>query len=359
TTSVYLYSMLVLKTNRKSDLVFLGLFSLMAAYTHYYCLIAAFWADSFVLVYLFLTKNKLWRSCCLMGIVVFILFLPWFSVLLSQTHTAQKDFWIPAVSPSTLLSCYCDPFAQPYVPYYYATYSMIAIVYGLTIMAIYNVFIARKDNNKPALGMALIIFNGTILTAVIISLTLRPLLYPRYIMTFVTMLMVPPALFFMGGAYKWLKAILLGAFLCCGIYISIAASYFSYGPYKQSLDYLQETHPDVKKIVHVMEITAGPFYEYDKSGRWSQYCVKNEDAVWYTNMEVFDNYHAIKKIDDILKKDEVFCVVNFPYAPLNKNNFDLILSQSETVAMDTVDDNKPHGGPKILLYILKYRGNIQ
>jgi hypothetical protein len=87
--------------------------------------------------------------------------------------------------------------------------------------------------------------------------------------------------------------------------------------------------------------------------------VKNEDAVWYTNMEVFDNYHAIKKLDDILEKDEVFCLVSFPYAPLNKKNFDLILSQSETVAMDTVEDNKPGGGPKIMLYILKYRGNIQ
>jgi hypothetical protein len=111
--------------------------------------------------------------------------------------------------------------------------------------------------------------------------------------------------------------------------------------------------------VHFTELTAGPFYAYDKSGRWSQYCVKNEDALWYTNMEVFDNFHAIKKIADILEKDEVFCMAYFPYAPLNKNIFDLILSQSEIVSIDTVKDNKAHGGPNIMLYILKYRGNVQ
>ena len=111
--------------------------------------------------------------------------------------------------------------------------------------------------------------------------------------------------------------------------------------------------------MHVAELTAGPFYEYDKSGRWSQYCVKNEDALWYTNMEVFDNFHAIKELADILGKDEVFCMAYFPYAPLNKNIFDLILSRSETMSIDTVKDNKPYGGGNIMLYILKYRGNIQ
>ena len=46
TTGVFLYACLFLKTNKKGDLMLLGVFSLMAAYTHYYSLIAAFWADA-------------------------------------------------------------------------------------------------------------------------------------------------------------------------------------------------------------------------------------------------------------------------------------------------------------------------
>ena len=109
-TGVFLYSCLFVKTVCKSDLILLGIFSLMAAYTHYYCLIAAFWADLFVLVYLFANKNKSWRSVLAMGIAVFVLFLPWVSVFLYQTRNAQKDFWIPVVTPQTLLSCYVETF---------------------------------------------------------------------------------------------------------------------------------------------------------------------------------------------------------------------------------------------------------
>ena len=56
TTGVFLYACLFLKTNKKGDLLLLGFFSLVAAYTHYYSLIAAFWADAFVLVYLLLSR---------------------------------------------------------------------------------------------------------------------------------------------------------------------------------------------------------------------------------------------------------------------------------------------------------------
>ena len=358
TTGVFLYSCLFIRTNQKGDLILLGLFSLMAVYTHYYCLIAAFYANMFVLIYLFINKNKSWRSVLVMGSAVFVLFLPWFSVLLSQTHAAQKNFWSPAVSFSTLLSCYVYPFGHEYRLSNLA-YPMAAIVYGLTIISIYKIFIAGKDDNRLVLGLSLVIFHCTVLTVVIISFILRPLLYWRYIACVVTMLMVPPALYFMGGGYKQLKAILLGSLLCCGIYISIAASYFSFGPYKQSLDYLQKTRPDVKKIVHVTEITAGPFYEYGKDGPWSQYCLKNANAVWYTNMAVFDGFQAIKNLDEALEKDEIFCMVKFPLTPLNEKNCDLILSQSQTLAVDTVADNKPYSGVQFLLYILKYRGNIQ
>ncbi len=47
-----------------------------------------------------------------MGIAVFILYLPWFFVLISQTRAAQTNFWIPSVSPKTLLSCYLNPFGH-------------------------------------------------------------------------------------------------------------------------------------------------------------------------------------------------------------------------------------------------------
>jgi hypothetical protein len=115
----------------------------------------------------------------------------------------------------------------------------------------------------------------------------------------------------------------------------------------------------VKKIVHVVEITAGPFFEYGKDGPWKQYYMKNENASWYTDMDVFDGFQAVKNMDEMLEKDEIFCMVKFPYMILNEKNYDLILSQSQIVAIDKVADNKPYGKMEFLLYILKYRGNIR
>ncbi len=357
-TGVFLYSCLFLKTNKEIDLILLGVFSLMAAYTHYYCLIAAFWADAFVLLRLSFSKNKAWQMVLAMGVAVFILFLPWFFIMLSQTHAAQKDFWIPEVSGSTLLACYLNPFGQEFALSYWS-YWMAAIVYGLTIISICTTFFLRQSDGKIALWLSLVVFNCTVLTAVVLSFTLRPLLYHRYIMCVITMLMVPPAILLYSGGHKWLKLTVQCLILCCGICIIIPATYYSFGPYRQSLDYLQKEHPKVETIIHVSELTAGPFCEYGRESPWRQYYMKNEGSSWYTNMNVFDRLHSIKTLDEVLKKDEIFCMPIFRNAQLNKNNSDLILSQSKTIAVDTVKDNKPYSGIQFVLYTLKYCGDKQ
>jgi hypothetical protein len=207
-----------------------------------------------------------------------------------------------------------------------------------------------------AMWLSLFIFNATILTAVCLSFVLRPLLYHRYVMCVITMLAVPPAVLLASGGYRWAKLAILGLILCCGAHIVIAGSYFSFGPYKQSLDYLEQNRPGVKKLVHVNELTAGPFYEYGRGGPWRQYCMKNKDSVWFTNMDAFEGSRAIENLDEVLEKGEVFGMPKFLNLGLNEKNCDLILSQSETVAEETVEDNRPHGAIKIMLYILKYRG---
>ncbi len=149
------------------------------------------------------------------------------------------------------------------------------------------------------------------------------------------MLMVPPAVYFMGGGYKWLKAILLGSLLCCGIYISIAASYFSFGPYKQSLDYLQKARPDVKKIVHVSEITAGPFYEYGKDGPWCTILPEKRKC------RLVHQHGRVRRVPSHQKlrmrhwkKMKYSVWLNFHTCRLNEKNCDLILSQCQTLGVD-------------------------
>ena len=177
-------------------------------------------------------------------------------------------------------------------------------------------------------------------------------------MTIVTMLMVPATVYFMSNKSNLFKGVLLVLVVSCGMYLAIASSYFSFGPYKQSLQYLQTMHPDIKKIVHVNEVTAGPLVTYNNIGSWQQYYMEDGNTVTYTNLDVFDDLTRFKRLHDVLNPDEVFCLINFENSPLNPENHNQILSQSRIIQVDSVVDNKSKKNvAELLLYILKYIGN--
>lgn len=355
TTGIFIFSYLFIKRTKRSDLFFLGLFSLLAAYIHYYGLIAAFWANIFVFIYLFMKKNKAWVSHIITSIIAGILYLPWAFVLLSHTQKAQVNFWVPKVSWQSILSCFTQPFAQKLL-LVNASYVMMAVFYILTIIIIYRLIIWQKENNelRLILFLSLVIFYLTIASTTIISLFSQPILYSRYIMVIVTMLMVPPAIFFISSYNKWLKFILMVLLFSLGIYIAYGSACFSFGPYKQSIDYLIETHPDIKKVVHVIEVTAGPLAEYSRSTDLKNYWFNPEGTIVYTNMAVYENLTKVKKPDDFLTKDEIYCIASFPTLPFNEKNLETLLTESTLMQIDTVTDNKGKLGWQMLLYVLKY-----
>jgi hypothetical protein len=355
TAGVFLYAVLYARRHKWGDLLWLGLFSTMAAYLHYYCLIAAFWTNLTVLAFLVLRKNSAWRRLAAMGVVVFVLYLPWLFTLLAQARAAQKDFWIGPVSWATLLACYTQPFGGPF-QLFIPSFVLMGIIGGLTLVCLWMAFVSHQAGNRLPLGLALVVCHGTILTAVLVSFVLRPILYPRYVMPLMPLLLVPPVVALLNTHRTWLKALLLASALGCGTFILLSEFRFSYGPYRQSLEHLSHAHPEVKKIVHVAEITAGPLDEYDRSRRWHQYYLKNEGSSWYMNMDMFPGVTAIKGLEGVMEKEEVFCVAVFDNLPLNKKNIDLLLSQCQFLACDEVVDAKPYPGIKVKLYLLKYRG---
>ena len=354
-TGVFLYSLSFISTNKKGDLILLMLFSLIAAYTHYYGLIAAFWANVFVAVFLVAKRNSSWRIHLGYSFIAVLCYLPWLFVLLNHTKKAQEFFWVPPVSWHTILYCFVLPFAQKFrmTPY---SWCMAFIFCVLTGWVIYRNYIARKDQQGIILGLALTIFGLTVLTTTVISLVSQPVLYFRYIMIIVVMLIVPPALFIISVKNNRIKAIFLTVIVGCGIIISIRSSYFSYGPYKQSVEYIHKTYPEVNKVFHVMETTAGPFVEY-RNFDIENYWYKPENTIVFTNLDVFENLHTTDSLGKVLKKEEPFCAVSFPNLPFNENNLKQIISESRLLKVDTVTDNKnERDGGKIELYILRYQG---
>ena len=349
----FIFASRFLSSNRKNDLIWFMLFSLLAAYTHYYALLAVFWANVFVAVYLFVKRNNHFKIHLIYSFIAFVLYLPWLIVVVGQTKKVAESYWVPALSWQTFLSCLLSPFAPkiylpPFLP-------LALLIYGLVLWVIFRNYIAKNEKQGLVLGLSLCMFWCTILTAIIISLLVQPVLYMRYISNIILLILIPVSLFFTSTKNSYIKGIVLAVILVLGIKISIEGSSFSFGPYQQSINHIHERYPEIKKVFHVSELSAGPFAEYDNFDI-QNYWYSPEYTTVFTNMDVFENLVHANSLGKMLQEEEPFCLVEFPYNPLNENNKQQILLESQLTKVDTVFDNKMASGVYLVLHLLKYEG---
>ncbi|HPF51725.1 MAG TPA: glycosyltransferase family 39 protein [Draconibacterium sp.] len=354
TTGVFIYSYLFLGTTKNRDLILLFLFTLMAVYTHYYSGVAAIVANAFVLFYLIFTKNRRWLPLLLSMLLVVLLFLPWVPMFVSQIRRVQQAFWAPEVNVSNVLSCFSIPLTEQFWTSSYSRF-MIILVYGLILLGVTLSFTRSFSKYRLVLWLSLSIFLGTLLFVGIISMFSQPILYSRYVMTIVTMLAVPIAVLIIQVRIKWLKGLILLLVVSTGLWIGFSSYSFSYGPYRQTIDYISTTYPEVKKILHISEVTAGPLVEYTGSTGFSHYWLDAE----MSNVDAFTEVQQYKAPEEFLQPGEEFCVVRFHDLELNLNNLERVLSESVLLKTDTVHDNKMQYGIMIQLYLCRFKGNSQ
>jgi len=350
-TGVFIYSYLFMRTGKNRDLVLLFVFTVIAMYIHYYSMAAAFVANVFVLLYLLLTKNKKWLPHIYSLLLATILFLPWLFMFIVQIKKVQHAFWAPEVSLNAIFSCFTIPFTEQFWTTNYSI-SLTILIYGLIAIALFMSFTKSLSDYRLVLWLSLTVFLGTLFVVTVISLFSQPILSTRYVMTIVTMLVIAPTILIIRMKIVWLKMILLSVILLLSVRISISNFSFSYGPYKQTIKYISATYPEIRKILHITEVTAGPLVEYSGNSELSHYWLKAE----MSNVDAFTEVHQYNQPEEFLLPGEVFCAVRFHNLELNIENLDLVLSESELIKTDTVSDNKFENGIIIQLYILKYKG---
>ncbi len=350
-TGVFIYAYLFMRTGKNRDLVLLFVFTLIAMYIHYYSMAAAFMANVFVFLYLVLTKNTKWLNHLLSLLIAALLFLPWISMFIVQVKKVQHAFWAPEVSLSAVLSCFTIPFTEQFWTSGYSI-SLTILIYSLIVFTILVSFTKSFSEYRLVLWLSLFIFLGTLLVVTVISLFSQSILSTRYVMAIVVMLVIPPAILFTGMKIKWLKIVLIPVILFLGVMISVSNFNFSYGPYKQTIGYISTTYPEIRKILHITEVTAGPMAEYTGNSGLSHYWLKAE----MSNVDAFTEVHQFNQPEEFLQSGEVFCAVRFNNLELNIENLNHVLSESELIKTDTVADNKFKNGILIQLYLLKYKG---
>ncbi len=350
-TGVFIYSYLIMATRKNRDLVLLFVFTVIAMYIHYYSMAAAFVANVFVSLYFLLTKNKKWLPHLSSLLVAAILFLPWIFMFIVQIKKVQHAFWAPEVSFKGIFSCFTIPFTEQYWTSNYSI-SLTVLMYSLIVVTLFMSFTKSFSKHRLVLWLSVSVFLGTLFVVTIISLISQSILSTRYVMAIVTMLVVPPTILIISLKIKWLRMILLSVILVLGVKVSISNFSFSYGPYKQTIDYISARYPEIRKILHITEVTAGPLVEYSGNSGFSHYWLKAE----MSNVDAFTEVHQYNKPEEFLQPGEEFCAVRFHNLELNKQNLDLVLSESELIKTDTVTDSKFKNGIIIQLYLLKYKG---
>jgi uncharacterized membrane protein len=351
TTGVFINSCLFLKTGNNKNLIFLFVFTLAAIYMHYYSMIAAFTANAYVLIYMLVNKRRKWMLHLITMVLVVASFIPWLPLFIVQVKKVQHAFWAPEVNFSTILACFTIPFTEQYWTTGYSI-ALIILMYSLLLFTVFKSFTKPFSEYRIILWLALTVFLGTLLIATIISLFSQPILVARYVMTIVVMLIIPHTILLMHLKSKALKYILVAIPLFLSLKVSYSTFFFSYGPYNQTVQHLVKEYPDINKIVHITEITAGPLMEYSKGNKLQHYWLKAD----MSNVDAFTTIHQYNQPREFLNTREEFCVVKFNNLNLNQKNLDLILSESDIVKTDTVWDNKVEYGNSITIYHLRYKG---
>lgn len=167
-------------TNKLSSLWWLIFFAICAAWTHYFAAVTA----GLLLLYNFINylgKKQIKKSLLYAGsgIALIIGFLPWAMISMHQLSSVDASYWIKD-NLFNYIGMFC--------------YTQLSTLTGTTIATIFAIILAiliavisvkafKQNNNsifKQYYLMITIVFIGTVLCGLIISLIMRPIFISRY-----------------------------------------------------------------------------------------------------------------------------------------------------------------------------------
>lgn len=173
----FIYLKDVIDTNDKKAWALLTIFSVLAAYTHYFAAIPIVCIYMALFVYMFINdkqKLKFWFISAICGI---ILFSPWILSLIKQVSGVSDGFWIPEITFKTFMGF----FGYFVAPGTYISIFSIAIFIALAI----NSLKLSDDINKTDkfyILCGIFAYVGTIIIGTMASIMLKPLLVNRYLL---------------------------------------------------------------------------------------------------------------------------------------------------------------------------------
>lgn len=169
-------SYLVLKDSQKKSWLFFVIFSLLAAYTHYFALLTMVFLYVGILIYFVFTHNRKNIMAWVFYSAVTILgYLPWLPVAWKQVTAVNREYWI--TTPSSRLAPLRELFYSG-IPYTEHIYPSIILLLMLAAMVL---FVRKRTIDSYWALMCCSALWGILAFAIWYASYMRPILVSRYL----------------------------------------------------------------------------------------------------------------------------------------------------------------------------------
>jgi hypothetical protein len=215
------------------------LFFVLAAYTHYYGLLAAAVVNLILLVILILHwKEKTWKDFAAWladGVLQIALYIPWIFVFLAQTGNVKTNFWIQWIWPKSLIEILLFQVSgnlekETYVPV------ILAVLFEASITAYLIVNACHKKHQHGYITLfTLGTYFGVIAIAVGAGFAMhRIIIYSRYLLVCTSLLFLYFAYNFATFGKKMLNAVFCVAIMICSICANLSLIDINYDASNQA-----------------------------------------------------------------------------------------------------------------------------
>jgi uncharacterized membrane protein len=308
-TTGALYGYLAAKHNRRRDWFIFGLASLAAAYLHYYGLIAAFFMQLLIFLWLLLKKREYLKSSLVTGVAVAVGYLPWLVFFYQQVSMVNQGFWIGAVTWQGILNAMIQLFAyKDSFPLFVPTMAIV-LVFSAILIVIGLVMAKLKAGDEWAFGLfVLAVLLCSFIAPILISLVSRPIFYARYIVVLDGLFLLLLSLGISLLPRKWLQVAAFGFFALANVSTlrNVYVEYFN-TPMNQVAEYLKKEMQPGEPIVTSELLSMGPaFYYLPQAVHYNTKSIAGDALEQQLKVPFLPDLHRDQDVDDLLSTHQPF-----------------------------------------------------
>ena len=176
-TASFIYANEITKNSNLKNWTILTILTIASAYTHYFSAIASFVIYLFLLLQVIENKKEL-KKYFTSAIIAIISFTPWLVILKQQVTSVSKDYWIAPITIDRVIGYVFFVFSPKNQV---ISANQIASFSILGLLLLIGVITLLIKNNKKEDSYGILIAICVPIIGIILSLLLRPVFHPRYI----------------------------------------------------------------------------------------------------------------------------------------------------------------------------------